>query len=369
VDSTVKAWQEKLRKVPDNTWLNLDIPVPAQGCMNIAFDPVNHCLVMLGGCGGAMFGTLDDSGYNNQVWLLDMEVGKYGLRRAHHVWGPLDREFRDTRMAPGCTRGNCFDSVRNVLWTSGGNGWSGVGTFQIQSYDVAADRFSACGPVAPWGNGESGMFVHDPRNDLLVYTDGRRAGKTYLYDPKTKIFADGGPVPRTTDETLTMFSTRVYDPELGVVAIFPTGKDWKMGDPRPGKLTLDQLVMRTLAYDVKTKHWRDLAPKNQEKVPYSGMPGVAYDSRNRAILLINSDHGDVKPLDPSVPYGKLWILDLASNTWTEAASGPSRKLHMSSMAYDPRLNLVVCRFAHSGLWVYRFKGGCPADAFAGKRSE
>jgi hypothetical protein len=363
-DPSIKAWQDKLKNLPDNTWLDLGIPVPAQGCKNISFDPVNHCLVMLGGCGGPMFATADDYGYNNQIWMLDMQVGKYALRRAHHVWGPLDTDYRSTRMGPGCTRGSCFDSIRNVLWTSGGNGWSGVGTTHLQSYDVATDRFSTCAPAGPWGDGECGMFVHDPKNDLLVYTDGRRHKKTYIYDPKQKTWTDGGPVPLTTDETLTMFSSRVYDPEVGIVAIFPTVKDWKIGDPPPAKgAKLEQLGMRTFAYDVKTRKWRDLAPKNEDKLPYCGMPGVAYDSRNRQVLLLKSDHGDIQPLDPKVPYGTLWTLDLASNTWQEAPSGPNAKLNLASMAYDPNLNLAICRFGHKGLWVYRRKGDCPADAF------
>jgi len=97
------------------------------------------------------------------------------------------------------------------------------------------------------------------------------------------------------------------------VAIFPTGKDWKMGDPPPRKLKLEDCAMRTFAYDVKTKKWRDLAPRNQEKVPYSALPGVAYDSRNRALLLVKSDHGgDYPPNDARIPYGTLWVLDLVS---------------------------------------------------------
>jgi hypothetical protein len=31
------------------------------------------------------------------------------------------------------------------------------------------------------------------------------------------------------------------------------------------------------------------------------------------------------------------------------------------MTYDPKLNIAICR--SRGLWVYRYKGGCPADAF------
>jgi len=34
------------------------------------------------------------------------------------------------------------------------------------------------------------------------------------------------------------------------------------------------------------------------------------------------------------------------------------------MTYDPKLNLALCR-SH-GLWVYRYKGGCPADAFSSR---
>lgn len=363
VDDAVRPWRDRLKNLKDNTWLDLGIPVPRQGCMNVSFDPVNHCLVMLGGCGGALFGTPDDFGYNNQVWLLDMQVGRYALRRTHQVWGPQDQDFRLTRMAPGCTRGNCFDAMRNVLWTAGGNGWSGAGTTHIRTYDVAADKFSRSGPPAPWGDGECGMFVHDLKHDVLVYVDGRRHQKTYLYDPKKRTWTDGGPCPLSTDETLAMFSARVYDYEIGVIAIIPGWKDWKLGDPRPTSKKLTDLAVRTFAYDVVKKQWRDLAPTNQEKVPYGGMLGVAYDSRNRRVVVFKSDHGDVKPLDPKVPYGTLSVLDLATNTWEAAAPGPNERLNLASMTYDPRLNVVLCRFYHRGLWAYRCQGGCPPDAF------
>jgi len=92
---------------------------------------------------------------------------------------------------------------------------------------------------------------------------------------------------------------------------------------------------------------------------------VAYDSRNRTILVVKSDHGDIQPLDPSVPYGVLWVLDLATNTWKEAAPGPKSKLAMASITYDPKLNLTLARFGRS-LWAYRYKGGCPAEAFGAR---
>jgi hypothetical protein len=312
-----------------------------------------------------MFAGPDDFSYNNQVWLLDMQVGRFALRRSHHVWGPDDAEFNLTRLGPGCTRGNCFDGNRNVIWTAGGNGWSGVGAYSLQYYDVASDRFSRAGTPNPWGGGESGMFVYDAMNDKIVYLDGRRSGKTYIYDPKTGKYSDGGPCPPSISEGLSMFSSRVYDPELGVIAIVPSLRDWKVGDPpfkRDG-ITADKVAMRTFAYDVTTQKWRDLAPKNQDKVPICGMPGISYDSRNRAIMMVKSDHGDVKPLDPTVPYGSLRVLDLATNSWSELKAGPSAKLYMASMTYDPRLNLTLCRFSHKGLWAYRWKGECPEKAF------
>jgi hypothetical protein len=139
-----------------------------------------------------------------------------------------------------------------------------------------------------------------------------------------------------------------------------------MGDPPPGKLKLEECAMRTFAYDLKTKKWRDLAPKNENAVPFCALPGVAYDSRNRAILMVKSDHGgDYPPDDPKIPYGTLWVLDLAKNTWRQAAAGPTGRLTLGSMTYDPKLNLAICRSSHK-LWVYRYKGGCPADAFLAK---
>jgi hypothetical protein len=44
------------------------------------------------------------------------------------------------------------------------------------------------------------------------------------------------------------------------------------------------------------------------------------------------------------------------------ASEPKARLNLGSMTYDPKLNLALCRTPHA-LWVYRYKGGCPADAF------
>jgi hypothetical protein len=35
-----------------------------------------------------------------------------------------------------------------------------------------------------------------------------------------------------------------------------------------------------------------------------------------------------------------------------------------SMTYGPKLNMAICRLG--GLWVYRYKGGCPADEFSAK---
>lgn len=60
--------------------------------------------------------------------------------------------------------------------------------------------------------------------------------------------------------------------------------------PAAGETQTRRLCHADLRLRCETKAWRDLAPKNQEQVPQSALPGVAYDSRNRAILLVKSDH-------------------------------------------------------------------------------
>ena len=188
IDGAVKAWRETLRSVPDDTWVELKIPVPAQGCMNLSFDPVNHCLVMLGGCGGPMFGTSDDIGYNNQVWLLDMQVGKYYLRRAHHVWGPQDKDFQNTRMGPGCTRGNCFDSVRNVHGENG-EGYADKDLRSLLGQPVVG-RFS----TAYCGNGS--LAACRTRFLLLSFSSDWRFGTAHSERIERVLRRNGVPVAR-----------------------------------------------------------------------------------------------------------------------------------------------------------------------------
>jgi hypothetical protein len=114
---------------------------------------------------------------------------------------------------------------------------------------------------------------------------------------------------------------------------------------------------------VAAKKWRDLDPKGSAEVPICTIPGIVYDSRNRAVILIKSDHNASDALT-----GQVRILDLATNTWKEGKPLPAKLcLNMGAAAYDANHNLVLCVTGSGGkLWFYRYKGGCPADAFLAK---
>jgi hypothetical protein len=347
-DARVRGWQEKIKSLADDSWLDSGVQVPTLGCQGITYDSKNRCIPQLGGCGGAVFSTPDDYGYHNQLWVFDMEVGKFYLRRPHHNSRPHGEGIGDLRAAAGCTRGFCFDTHRGVIWAQAGMNYGWRGGMTIRSYDVARDTFGKGGPDPGTPIGQCDQLVYDAKHDVVVYADTWNARKTFLYDPRTNKWSDGGPCPEFDKPggNLQVYINRVYDPEVGVIMILPRGK-----------------AMKTFAYDVATRKWRDLNPKGSAEVPYCTIPGIVYDSRNRAVILIKSDHNSSDALT-----GQVRILDLATNTWKEGTPLPARLcLNMGSAAYDANHNLVLCTTGSGGkLWFYRYKGGCPADAFLAK---
>jgi hypothetical protein len=319
----------------------------------------------MGGCGGSIFANYGDYGYHNQVWLFDMDVGRFLLRRAHHPWGPETPDFITRRLPAGCSRANCFDSKRGVFWARGGNGQPLLKCPRsIRSYDAATDLFSTAGPYAPTSDGESDQMVYDSKHDLLILADTKDQKETYLYDLEKKSWSDAGPCPRTIADDLFTYANLVYDPEVGAIMICASPKNWQVGEPFPKS---PEFAMRTFAFDAGTKKWRDLAPANSEILPLCDIPGVAFDSRNRAVLLIKNDHPDMPNRNPAVPYGSAYILDLATNKWSAVKSGPAGKLNQGAVAYDSNHNVFICDFGfRPTMMLYRYKGGCPDDAFTHK---
>jgi len=306
----------------------------------------------------------DDNGYHNGVWLFDMDVGRFHLRRAAQTWGPDSLSFRNTRLSAGCTRGHCYDSKRKVNWCIGGNGTPLLDSPRsIHSYSIATDLVGAAGPRSPrFGDGECEQLIYDSVHDKVVLVDTRRKFRTFLFDPETKTWADGGPAPRPccTRSAFFGYANRVFDPEIGVIVVVRTIKNWMPGEPEPAN---PEWVMRTLAYNVGTQKWSDLAPLGQEKIPACNTPGIAYDSRNRAVIMVKGDYGGAEDHSPDVPYGTLHVLDLATNTWKPgAAASPGQGIGV--LTYDVNHNVVI-RLARGKLQLYRYKGGCPADAFRG----
>jgi hypothetical protein len=72
--------------------------------------------------------------------------------------------------------------------------------------------------------------------------------------------------------------------------------------------------------------------------------------------------------DKGVP-AEIRILDLAANAWKTGKTGPQLGggLNMGSMAFDPNHNVAICCAGSGGMLLYRYKGGCPADAFGTQR--
>ena len=362
LDDKAKAWQEKLRAMPDNSWLDTGIVLPPRGCMNFSYDPKNHCLVQFGGCQGATWALQeDDVSYFNSGWILDMDVARFYLRRAHHPYGPNTPEYKQSRTGAGCSRGACFDSKRGVIWNIGGNGWSSNGTVNILSYDIAADKFGTAGPLSPRGHdGEPDMLIYDAKSDHVVLADTRKSNKTLLFNPTTKSWTDGGPCPITEYATsLIGYCHRAYDPKLGVIMTLSTAKNWEVGDPwKDGQ----PMAIRTFAYDASAKKWRDLKPAGAEKVPVCNKPGIAYDSRNRAILFAKHDHGGTSSRSPGVPAGSIWILDLEANEWKAVSKAAGADTF--SVVYDANHNVFLFAAYGHTVTLYRHKGGFPSDGFS-----
>ncbi len=363
LDASARDWQERIKSLKDDSWLETDARVPALGCMNTLYDPASRCIVQVGGCGGPIFSSADDESYHNSVWLFDMEVGRFNLRKAAQTWGPDWPAFRNVRLPAGCTRGHCFDSKRNMHWLIGGNGTPLLDSpREIHGYSISTDLALPAGPTSPREHdGECEQLVYDSVHDKVVLVDTRRKFRTFLFDPATKAWSDGGPAPKPccASSAFYGYAHRAFDPQIGVICIMRTIKDWMPGDPEPDK---PQWAMRTLAYDAGKKQWRDLAPAGQEKIPACNTPGIAYDSRNRAIIMTKGDYVGAEDHSPGIPEGTLYVLDLAKNTWT-AGKPASPERSIGTLAYDVNHNIII-RLARGKLQLYRYKGGCPEGAFS-----
>lgn len=347
-DPQIDAWQTKITQLGDDAWMEADLLAPTLGCQSLSYDAKNHCIAQFGGCGGALFATKDDNGYHNQVWVLDMDVARYGLRRAHHQWRPHGEGVGDLRVGAGCTRSFCYDPLRQLMWMQGATNYGWKGGTSIRTYDVATDTFGPGGarPDATIGQGD--QIICDSKHDLIVWADTWHSHKTFLYEPKTNKWSDGGPCPPVDKIAIGVVCNvaRIYDPQLGVIMVMPSDG-----------------AMKTWVYDISTRKWRDLAPKNSGIVPWCDQPGISYDTRNRTLIFITSGHSSPS----AAPPGTVRILDLATNTWTEGAPAPIRaNLNHGAATYDVNHNLVICKFnGHQRFWFYRCKGGSPVDAFAG----
>ncbi len=357
-----KTWQAMIRTLTDDSWIDTNLRKPTQGCLNFEYDPANRCLFWTGGCNGALFATYEDYSYTNQAIILDMDVGAWFQRRANHTWGPDAESFTNYRTNNGCGRAFCYDATRKAVWTLGGVTSVGfTGTRGVQTYDIAADRFSLARSGVR-GYGANSGLVHHPTLDLLIGAAGQYGDieATEVFDVRAGKWRRGAPHP----PKFSLYSRIIFDSRIGVILITLLPDDWKIGDPAPKKPRGDLrgYTMRTFAYDVKKNVWRDLQPLHARKVAVSDLPGIAYDSRNRAVILIENQ---VREAGYNAPRRSraVWILDLESNTWRRGKSTPPMQgINKCSVVYDANHNVVICG-EKSEIYLYRYRGGCPSDAF------
>jgi hypothetical protein len=362
-----RAWQDGIRKLADDSFLVTKATGYGRGDVGIVYDSKNRCVLWIAGCLDGHQPVYEDSHFPNTVMMLDMDVGQTFMRRASIPWGLATKEYARLRPRGGCMRATAFDSKRGAVWTFGGNGGRMPGTSKMNYYDVMADKFSSGKGKKPFvGNEYYGGLVYDAKNDLVVMVAGSGSAiATAIFDPAKNSWRKAAAhAPKTNNKT-----NAVYDPKLGVIMIARLPVTWKPGDALPRdwkktwpKIRPQQFSLRAYAYDAATDKWRHLAAKGIEKTRgcYDSL-GIAYDSRNRAVVVIEGG-GKVKRTG-----GKTWILDLATNSWSKGGKPPAVRglLGGYGLAYDRNHNVFVLGSAPAVI-LYRYKGGCPKDAFKAK---
>jgi N-acetylneuraminic acid mutarotase len=111
----------------------------------------------------------------------------------------------------------------------------------------------------------------------------------------------------------------------------------------------------TWLFDVKTDTWRELNPSNSP-APRGNM-GMAYDSKNRKVILFGGSSNS------EYPHSDTWAYDFESNTWTEMhpASSPNPQYGVG-MVYDSLNERILLLEGH---FVIRDQVGNVRDGYNG----
>jgi len=149
-------------------------------------------------------------------------------------------------------------------------------------------------------------------------------------------------------------------------SLFRAPEGYPQATARPDlNITFDQVVYHppskslvyftgglTTAYDVETRHWRNLAPAQSPPPVLGG--SLAYDWLHDEIILFGGGHVAEKRADGRiVGYTDTWIYSFAQNTWRRYASKNQPLPRMYSRLVCDTKNKVLVLFGGDGQSHYR----------------
>lgn len=339
------AWLDRLRAVPDGDWHNTGVAYAYTGEVPLAYSPDYRLLFRYGGCTCGR-GCYEDYSYANDFWVMNVDNGKWDMRRAVHMYGCQKRP------QSGCSRTFCYDRKRKVLWLCHGIGNYGVGATGMSSYDPLKDTFTFKNLGDSHG-GDSTMMCYDPVHDLIVRV---ARGATLIFDPNTWTWKPGPAAPPGEG----MYRSIACDEDTGRVLLLTDGsKNWQPGQPLPKQGDKAERAMRTWAFDPAAGKWSDLAPAGDTLEPRSNFV-IVWDRRNKALLYHAAGSGDGEG-DAGKP-SQTYVMDLKTNAWKkqEPKTVPPPRLIKASAVYDENHNVMLA-YIHGTLWAYRYKGGFPEE--------
>lgn len=331
---------------PVNEWVNLKIPVLAQGWGEIGWnhDAANHLFFRQGGCTGP---------YNNEVTLFDLGSEQSVQRRPIELmagWG-------DCRPGNGCSVGRAWDPWLKVAWIRHGIGgtpnqngmvdyFSRSPAARFCSYDLATDRFRAA-PYHEATYGEPAQrIVYDWKHGLLIpvkFSPFMNERPFWALDTKSAdLYSDAawldkknpdGDYPRDS-----AYPTAAVDQDAGILVLY--------------KPPFDSRPAETWTYNPAANQWKNMQPKLQPEGVRGG--GFAYDPFHKVLLLQSGKKAtQFGGPDDSIT----WTYDVRTNTWTDlkAKNGPGNPW-VGAMDFDPEHNvLVLFSFRDKQVWAYRHK--------------
>jgi len=325
------AWVEKLKSLPDNTWMQCSpkgdqVAPTSRSEAPMVYLSDFHACMFASGCG--------DPGYSSDTWVYHTGANHWVQMWPNFVKcaeaPKLNKEpYPGDRPGTRCSFGLAYDSDRKRAVLRGGANAGQAGKITWE-YDPAVNKWEQ---TAPEKSGcdryEANCLGFAPGFGAVeVAGEGKaKAADTWVYKDKRwgKVATNGSPPP-------TMCSKLVWAAKPQRLIYWSGGALW--------------------AFDPKGLAWEDLSPKEGPSPAGFYRQGMDYDSANDAVIMFGTkDEGDKLSQGP-------WVYSFEKKTWTDTkpAKGPWKGSGQSMFAaYDSEYNVLVIAGSGRGTWVYRYK--------------